>query len=1151
MNEDIVSVEIPVAISTNNIQHECDTLNDGIKFLLSIATLEKTILNLKITVKEDFKVISLLSLKKLNKKFKDQCIIIFVSTVNGNKFLIYWKSENIQQFLSLKPYGKSFSVTDGQLCEYVVEFLENVLRTGHLGINPNLDITTTNGKIELHSLADSRDFNLLLLASESGNAKPIENLLKYGIESQLMLQDGVVVAAQSLAWHGRHFDVLLKLLQVNLTFPLEMDINECSEELKQFIETSQEFHKMIQDQNKVKLDEIYKQLPNLRYFFNLVNNSAFKTSLDLKLFDIYEFLISKNLSFAPHEDVEEIWEQFTKSEKIMLRSVNLKYLKDIPEKHINVLMFNTSLSHDEIDEEGKKKLIMRAYKALNSDPRLKIILKVVAAMKIFHIIFDFDRDSTCRIDPVTSSRTKGIFYFSGRIIIGAKQLLDQETENETFSVLIHELCHYAVLAVYQNQSDPFAANDQAGKEEFTRIVELCQENVNEEPIIQSVFDDYPAEHQASELIVRPAQLIALYNHEPEILQEISESFGPLFDYFERILLPAMERALPEIQGRLVYKATTTYNNLSDQNKKKVLNAVVMFKDVEVRLCELFIENFGVFEKLTSDHISQMLKIEVLNLDDPQLRYLEELVSLKWENLPQKLRKKFLNLTLNLQGESVKFEALSLICPAAFHALTSQQIIDVLNNKTEFSIGSKFNPESEFHVERSFIPEDAKLINFEYEYGHDYVYDSNTSAERKKVRTMNTSFEEFIKNFIKQNFDDLTQILQKVKENASLKLWSPNLNHEDFHFLYRNSDQIIEVAVNKKILLLSSEAGAGKTSTFEHLVGDLKVKYPSRWVFYIDLSRHVKLYKINENVLDLLKNISKLNNDFEVRIFEECFKSGNLVLIWNGFDEISPTYNDFIVNIFKFIHKTTSNIQFISTRPLYSEQLRKEFKIRTWQLVPFDAEKKLEFLRKTLISKNDEIDKNIQKIQKIIQSLKFKDLNAYFFNTPLILKLLTEISNQNITEANKIKFKEDQKPQKCYETPQQTLKFPQKTSKQTLNQDIPNINKIFEFFIERKIEIYLQKSKNSISIAKKLILSGSIKLIFQKFALLNEFRIFSSTTLGLKMKKLQIMQKELPHDLKSEEISSFGILFINGKNEFEFSHKTLAEFFVAQYFIENI
>jgi len=52
-------------------------------------------------------------------------------------------------------------------------------------------------------LADSRNYNLLLLASESGNVKPIEALLKYGINPKVNLQSGEVTA-QSLAWKGRH-----------------------------------------------------------------------------------------------------------------------------------------------------------------------------------------------------------------------------------------------------------------------------------------------------------------------------------------------------------------------------------------------------------------------------------------------------------------------------------------------------------------------------------------------------------------------------------------------------------------------------------------------------------------------------------------------------------------------------------------------------------------------------------------------------------------------------------------------------------------------------------------------------------------------------------------------------------------------------------
>ena len=76
---------------------------------------------------------------------------------------------------------------------------------------------------------------MLHLACELGNEKPIEALLKYGIEPRISLQTGEITA-QDLAWQGRHSNVLLKLCQAKLPFPSNFDINECSEELKRFIE---------------------------------------------------------------------------------------------------------------------------------------------------------------------------------------------------------------------------------------------------------------------------------------------------------------------------------------------------------------------------------------------------------------------------------------------------------------------------------------------------------------------------------------------------------------------------------------------------------------------------------------------------------------------------------------------------------------------------------------------------------------------------------------------------------------------------------------------------------------------------------------------------------------------------------------------------
>lgn len=85
---------------------------------------------------------------------------------------------------------------------------------------------------------------MLLLASESGSEKPIEALLKYGREPQLSVSTDVVTA-QDLAWNGRHFNVLIKLLQANLPLPIQFDINECSEELRQFIESGKFIFKAI------------------------------------------------------------------------------------------------------------------------------------------------------------------------------------------------------------------------------------------------------------------------------------------------------------------------------------------------------------------------------------------------------------------------------------------------------------------------------------------------------------------------------------------------------------------------------------------------------------------------------------------------------------------------------------------------------------------------------------------------------------------------------------------------------------------------------------------------------------------------------------------------------------------------------------------
>lgn len=170
------------------------------------------------------------------------------------------------------------------------------------------------------------------------------------------------------------------------------------------------------------------------------------------------------------------------------------------------MLSKSFLSHDAPDVKDKMKLVQRAYKALNDDNLIKIILMVVATSKKFKIIFDLKRDSVHVTDPTTSTNVQGIFYLFGRIYIGARQLLDETTSCETLAVMAHELCHFAMKLVYGNKANPYKINDLTTKEEFEKISQICQENEGNEEVIDSVFHHYPERMHHGELIVRVVHL---------------------------------------------------------------------------------------------------------------------------------------------------------------------------------------------------------------------------------------------------------------------------------------------------------------------------------------------------------------------------------------------------------------------------------------------------------------------------------------------------------------------------------------------------------------------------------------------------------------------------------------------------------------------
>ncbi|XP_070505237.1 uncharacterized protein [Chironomus tepperi] len=1093
-------------------------------------------------------------LQKINTKYGEQSPVLMLMSENEEKWTILWKSQENEKFFELKHPKKLNWEESLKLCEFVADFLAKSLKNNHIGIISQFSYQSSLNLIELDLLADSRDFNLLQLAAETGNTEIVNILLKLKMKTCSMDNK---IDAQSMAFNNKHFDVLYILLQNNLTFPQSFESSECTGKLKEFCDVTEDVHKLISSNEKDKLEEILNQHQNLRHFFNFSNKSALMISLESKSFEVFDLLLSKKLRFGSNEDPADYYEKLDDYDiQRQIRDIQNKYSQPFLEKHIHTLVANSTACFDETEVKDKLDTVKRAFELLSQNIFTKIILQIVAASKNFKIVFDFNREAVNVLDPTATEFTQGVCYISGKMYIGAKQLLDPATEHETLAVLIHELCHFVMIQVYKNHANPYTKDDKKTMTEFEEISRICEENSEAEEIIGLVYNCYPEEDFHAELIVRVVHLLAFYRNLPEKLAQVRTKFIKLFEFYENKVVPELQQALPEIESHhekvleikdkkitkfkiisivvtvvgilgailiayFLYKPTYKFNELSDVDQMSVFKAPVLYKGINLEFRDLFAKNSTIYGNLTSDHILKMINKEPLDLTDPHLRYVQEQINHSWENMTQKLKDKVLNSNFTFQDESLKLGKLDGINSKLFNYLTSDQIVNVLDGQ-ELIVHDMIKNETKFYVERKFENSNIREIYFSFRQhveGQEDIYCWKTTYMTKSNKTFEAFYQEFISQNISYQINTIDSIKRSdqfeycVEENSFIEAVSSNSVPLDF-------EQVLKTAINSNLFILSGEAGTGKTITFEQFTMKFKKMFPTRWVSYIDLKDYKHLYQGNrtlddvENMLETIFGLSS-KNEFERQIFKDYFKSGNLILFWNGFDEISPQYSEHVLGILSLIRDSTANVQLVCTRPLYADLLRTNLSAHIFNLIPFDSDEQENYIKKFLMSENideSKIPNYLEKVQKIVNSTG----SDQSFDTPLMLGMITELiaSDEIIYESE-------------------------------------NLYQIYLKFVKKKIDIWQQKSEFGSKFVNRSLTDHrtfDMMKLYQSYALKTES---SQPIIAVNALKLRIMRQKIPAELTSDEISRMGILYINDKNNVKFAHRTFAEFFIAQYLIESI
>jgi len=507
-----------------------------------------------------------------------------------------------------------------------------------------------------------------------------------------------------------------------------------------------------------------------------------------------------------------------------------------------------------------------------------------------------------------------------------------------------------------------------------------------------------------------------------------------------------------------------------------------------RIKELHLTFENLF-KYSNDVVIPELKraIKALSkLQDPE-------INIKYESLTETMRKSFLHFNINLQGVDTTFYELFDGHDSCLKLLKADNIRDILLTGK----GLKINQMCTLSLKYSMI--ERNVMN------------------RNKY--------------------------QKLKESGI----------QDYEYkVKRNSRNIFEIRKNSKFFILSDYAGTGKTTFFKDSAIKIKKKETKFWVSYINLRKFDDIFadyegkseaEIKQDIYEIFYKIVKIGDkelsNFEKELFKKLFEKGQVILFFDGVDEVCPKHTDTIMKIFNVLKKLEAKNEFwISTRPHHAPKIQQIFNVSPIAFVLYTMEEKVEFIKDILI-KNGMTD-------KIEQTNAIGQINAFIFllnwepgffsdpDHPLIIEIITELYSQHKLKLNITSHYE------LYEAMVDK-------QKEKVGDKIPSVERDpFRFSV--------WDVHKALSI---LVIIG--KLYDNTFTYMTPNGEMYKQGFNFILEDLAIIKKWKAEKESgrwtSDMIQRYGFVTVDIKasvedrRSIEFSHKTYAEFFVAQYLID--
>jgi len=508
--------------------------------------------------------------------------------------------------------------------------------------------------------------------------------------------------------------------------------------------------------------------------------------------------------------------------------------------------------------------------------------------------------------------------------------------------------------------------------------------------------------------------------------------------------------------------------------------------------------------------------------------------LMWSHLTANSQGKILEKTVIFQGRRVALNQLT----SAESMTDSFPLADLLQEK-DITIGEEPEPPaSSGYSEKYYID---RTFNHNIVIRQDILNDERAG----KFADLLASTEHEFKQLCQQN--PIRNVHWLVKEKAGELVWQQsqgNIRKLHEYIDVQNSassdlDNLLQQEKKQTVMLIADIAGMGKTTVLTHMSKRIKEKNPAHWLVRIDLNEYGELFKaqtgkkVDEGwVLEFVsQKVLKLESDLEKDFFKRSFGGNDIskvVVIVDGFDEICPNYKETVIDMLHILKQASLEQLWITTRPHLRQELEDNLQQLSYTLQPFSEVEQVEFLKKFWLQTLKSKETNQHRLQiyaktlirKLAQSIS--DKNKVLTGIPLQTHMLAKAFEEDFNSFYKSEESEPELPYKL------------------------DLLGLYRRFVSSRYDIfYSEKSKTPAgNVAALETQERDLKGMQVEHWRLALEELFTEDEVAL----LPIHPFPI---LPDEHLARIGIVQKNNDSKLQFFHRTIAEYFVAEYLINQL